>query len=319
MLGGVGSRTKELYDAEQPEKGMLYMAYPDQDVPGDGGVRLVELIIANHVVGLPNLQKINLLVNPNSAIPEFLGNSVNPSALLKRLGRLANAPDGMAESIDLSYGFQEPRSETQKKYGTAFGAFLLLQMVDPGSGKRFLMSTGDDLLYDKDGSSAISEFTEKLDASSLGATAGMQVAPIAPTEKRLYGAARSEVINDELYLFDMVEAPSSRDELDIPGKKIEIDKNISTYIVDEDLKAINEKIVDTPPPPENDGELQFTDSLRQYQEYTRGARLLVARASDQYQYNDIGQAKNVRSFRENEFRGLRSARKPVWDGRSLVA
>lgn len=311
MAAGQGTRVAPLYNAEQPEKSMLIMAEADPLVANDRGVRALDLVIGNHLIGLPALERLTILVNPNSVIPDYYQEAIKAGDLLRRQGRLERAPHWEGRSLSVDYATQPLRDTEHLEYGTCWGAHLLLSAMKIHEDEQVLIATGDDRLYNTMGFSPISELAGQLSSGGDKVTAGMLVSIEVPR----YGAVRSEATDGRHYLLDIVEDVETGASLELPGKLIAVDKNVSTYVADAGLRRAIHEVGTTEPPADNQGERRITDAVNVAAAARRqeGGRLLVVRTSPAaYTYDDLGSVAGVQRAIEKS-RGLRDARHPVWN------
>jgi hypothetical protein len=179
-----------------------------------------------------------------------------------------------------------------------------------------LVTTGDDRLYNADGRSPITDLAASLRSNEAGATSAMLVAQLDAA----YGAVRSEKLGSEYYLIDIIEAIKKGQSLQMPGRPVAIDKNVSTYATDHEMRRRIHEVATTEPPAENEGERRVTDAVTAEAEARQklGQRILVERADPEvYDYDDIGNIPGVQRTIQKS-RGLRSATRPVWNHRKVA-
>lgn len=147
-----------------------------------------------------------------------------------------------------------------EKYGTAIPVSLVMPMINQG--ESVVVLTGDDFIYNSDGSSEVARL---MDATPDGGNAILGV-NIAPEEVSRYGVLK---IDDDNNYISIVERPAVED---APSNLI----NISKYVFNYDLlKTISDYSNTTV-----EGEYYITEAMNQY--VNKGGKLKVIPAVGQY-------------------------------------
>jgi len=138
--------------------------------------------------------------------------------------------------------------DQHQPYGTAVPVALCADMISEG--EQILVLSGDDFIYNADGSSEVKRLVETVEAS--GATVGLLAARVPQKEVSRYGVIKTESRDGQEFFQRIVEQPKVEQ---APSNLI----NISKYVFDyEAMQAVLQVMKD---PPAANGEYQITEVL----------------------------------------------------------
>jgi len=148
----------------------------------------------------------------------------------------------------------------EDKYGTAIPVSLVMPMID--NGESVVVLTGDDFVYNSDGSSEVARL---LDATPNGGNAILGV-NVEPDQVSRYGVLQ---IDDENNYISIVERPSIED---APSTLINISKYVFNYDLLKTIKNYSNTTVE--------GEYYITEAINQY--VNAGGKVKVVPAVGKY-------------------------------------
>jgi UTP-glucose-1-phosphate uridylyltransferase len=311
LAAGRGSRVSEL-----GEKAMIRVGYPQENLKGarPEGLPIIELAFADLM--LANIERVLVIRNEDSQIEATYGSRVSVPDTLRRQGRWEESmKDRLAPFLRCDYVIQPL---DYKYYGTAGFGDLAREWAE--GLKQFVVVECDSLLYSRDGRSPISQLVSAAQSEGNGTQAAMLVTPYPADTVHRYGIAQTERVGDRRFLRGF------RESIGHPGIAAPADqvyaeyKNLTRYVMTDQLYRCVQEVLGIPPPPENNNEFQVTDGLLRF--LKQGGDIVtevVPEGCTQTElppeispYVDLGTYAGLYKA-DRRLAGLFSQRQPFWD------